>query len=95
MITEKFKVLDAGEEKIEDIPNATREWIEFESPQGKMRLERTTQPAVTGKKTLYSKLGGRAGKIEYQYSPDEVVHKFKAYRWDDAVSDWEEIKAPL
>ena len=94
MIKSKFTVLEEGRQEIEDIPKAFCEFIEFEGPEGRMRLERTTQPAVTGKKTIYSKLGGRASKVEYEYSPDEVVHKFRAYRWSYGREDWEEVKAP-
>ena len=66
MIKAKFTVLSEGREELADIPNAFVEFIEFQSPQGKMKLERTTRPAVLDKKTVYSKTGGRAFKIEYQ-----------------------------
>lgn len=95
MITEKFNVLDAGEEKIEDIPNATREWIEFEGPQGKMRLEYTIKPAVLDKKTLYSKLGATAANVRYTYSDTDFVRRMQAYKWNEAADKWEEVRAPL
>ena len=94
MIKAKFTVLSEGREELADIPNAFVEFIEFQSPQGKMKLERTTRPAVLDKKTVYSKTGGRASKIEYQYSPDEITHRFQAFKWSEAAGEWEEIKAP-
>ena len=95
MIKKKFTVLAERREDIEDIPNAFVESIEFQSPQGKMRLEYTTKPAVLDKKTIYSKSAGSASKVEYTYSPDELVHRLQAYRWDEARGEWEEVKAPL
>ncbi len=53
MVKSKFAVLNEGKEALEDIPNATREFIEFEGPQGKMRLEYTVRPAVLDKKTTF------------------------------------------
>ena len=94
MVRQKFKVLDEGREEIEDIPGAFVEFIEFETPQGKMRLERTTKPAVLDKKTVYSKTAGRASQIEYTYSPDEIVHRLEAFRFNEQKGDWEEMRAP-
>ena len=37
---------------MEDLPNATVEFVIFESPMGKMMLERTTKPKVLGEKSL-------------------------------------------
>ncbi|KKU13799.1 MAG: hypothetical protein UX17_C0008G0004 [Parcubacteria group bacterium GW2011_GWC2_45_7] len=94
MVKTKFKAVEEGRYDLEYIPNAYVEFISFDSPQGKMKLERTTQPVVLDKKTIYSKLGGSASKIEYSYSPDEVSHRFKAYKWSDGLNEWEEVKAP-
>ena len=95
MVKSKFTVLAEGKEDIEDIPNGFVEFIEFTSPQGRMRLERTTKPAVLDKKTVYSKTAGRASQIEYTYSPDEIVHRFEAFRFNDSKGDWEEVRAPM
>ncbi|OGL67641.1 hypothetical protein A3B21_01480 [Candidatus Uhrbacteria bacterium RIFCSPLOWO2_01_FULL_47_24] len=105
MIKSKFNVLDERREEILDIPNAFVEIIEFsakggsasggESPQGKMKLERVTRPVVLDKKTIYSKTGGRASKIEYQYSTDELTHRLQAYRWNEAAGQWEEVRTPM
>ena len=93
MVKSKFNVLAEMREDISDIPGAFIERIEFETPQGKMKLERTTSPAVLDKKTIYSKTSARASNIEYTYSKDEVSHRLKAYRFDEARDEWEEVKA--
>lgn len=95
MVKTKFKVINEGKEAIEDIPRASRDFIEFEGPQGKMRLEYVVRPAVIDKKTTYSKTGGRAGQIDYIYSEDEFVQKMQAFKWNDELQEWEEIKAPI
>ncbi len=95
MVKSKFAVLNEGKEALEDIPNATREFIEFEGPQGKMRLEYTVRPAVLDKKTTYSKFGGAASRVQYVYSEDEVVRKMAAYKLNETTGEWEEVRAPL
>lgn len=95
MIRQKFTVLSEGKEELEGIPNGTAEFIEFESPQGRMKIVRKVTPAVLDKKTMYSKTSGRASQVEYTYSQDEFVDRLSAYRWDDAKEDWEEVKAPI
>lgn len=95
MVKEKFKVLHEEKGALEDIPNATLEVLEFDGPQGKMRLEYTIRPVVLDKKTIYSKLGKTAGATQYTYSPDEVTYKFKAFKWNDGLGEWEEVKSPL
>ena len=95
MIKSKFTVLDQGTEPLEEVPNATREFIEFNSPTGRMRLEYTVRPAVLDKKTTYSKLGGRASNVEYIYSKDDLVRRMQAFKWNEEIGEWEEMKTPL
>lgn len=95
MVKDKFTVLEEGKEDIEDIPNGYVEYIEFESPQGKMRFEYITKPIVLDKRTLYSKLGGSASNIQYTYSKDEFSHRFEAYKWNENIEEWEEMKSPV
>lgn len=68
------------------------EIVEFDGPLGKMRLERTTQPLVLDRKSIGSKRIGSDKVIQYTYSDTEKVHRFKAYKWDDAQNDWEEMQ---
>lgn len=95
MIKEKFRVLSEGTEQIEDVPNATREFIEFDGPTGRMRLEYTVRPAVLDKRTTYSKLGGRASNVEYIYSKDDLVRRMQAFRWNEERGEWEEVRTPM
>lgn len=94
MVKQKFTVLNEGKESLENIPNATREFIEFSSPQGGIRLEYLTKPVVLDKKTIYSKLGKTAGAVQYTYSDSEFTHRLAAYKWNEAIEEWEEIRSP-
>lgn len=89
-IVEKFVVLCESEEALLDAPG-TVEIIEFQTPAGKFRLERTDQPLVLDKKVIGSKRIGSEPKVEFVYSETERVHKFKAYQWNNETESWKEI----
>lgn len=100
MVKDKFTPADLSEEEIEigrDSHNnpvkGKVERIEFIGPLGQMKLERTTKPKVLDKKTLYSNRAGSDMRVDYIYSPDEVVQYMKAYKWDENDEEWTEIEA--
>jgi hypothetical protein len=69
---------------------AEREFIEFESPLGKMKLEKILKPKVIDKKVLSSKrIGGRVA-VDYVYSSEEFVSEIKIYCWDNQKESWQE-----
>ncbi|PIR93211.1 hypothetical protein COT99_01995 [Candidatus Falkowbacteria bacterium CG10_big_fil_rev_8_21_14_0_10_43_10] len=92
MIKDQFKVEDEGKEELDDVPNGTIEFIIFQGPLGKMRLEYTVKPVVLDKKTIGSRRIGSETTVEYIYSEDEMSQTFKAYKWDDDRDDWVEIE---
>jgi len=87
-IQDTFNVLNhqvtRGDEFTGDI-----ESIEFETPQGKMKLERTSKPRVVGKTAIGSKRIGSSSTVKYQYSETDKIHTMKAYRWQN--EEWSEI----
>lgn len=70
------------------------EFIVFQSPQGKMKLERTSRPRVVGKNAIGSKRIGGTVSVKYEYSSSEFVHTLKAFRWNERRNDWDEVAAP-
>lgn len=90
-IKDNFEVIDQGVEEYEDEGGTKVEYIVFNGPLGKMKLEFISKPVVLDKKTIYSKRIGSETKVEYVYSPDEKSHRFLALKWDDGQDDWEEI----
>lgn len=94
-LSQKYKLEKENEEIItkDDLGNEMINQIErviFESPVGKIKLERTTRPMILDKKVHYSHTAGTKGLVEYILSPDEKTHKLQAYRKVDG--DWDEIK---
>ncbi|OGY44899.1 MAG: hypothetical protein A2729_03915 [Candidatus Buchananbacteria bacterium RIFCSPHIGHO2_01_FULL_39_14] len=92
-IKDKFQISD---QRTEDLPEergrGSVEIVEFIGPLGRMKLERTTQPLVLGKKTIGSRRIGSQTTVKYLYSESEKIHKFKAYRFDENNNEWLEIK---
>jgi len=91
-VKDGFEIL---EHETQDLPEeagrGSIEYIIFNGPLGRMKLERTTQPLVVDKKTIGSRRIGSETKVNYIYSDTEQVHKFKAYRWSDSDGGWVEM----
>lgn len=93
-IKDEFKVLENKTETLDNMPGQV-EYILFEGPVGKMKLEFISKPLVLDKKGLGSRRIGSQTKVEYIYSDTEKVHTFKAYKWDEAQNEWVEMEAGL
>lgn len=87
-ILDRFAVSDRGQQALEEGPG-TREYIEFASPAGDIRLEFTTRPVVIGKKTFGGRKVGTATGVKYEYSQTETSHQFSAWRKVDG--QWQEV----
>jgi hypothetical protein len=94
-IKDKFKVEDSGKEHIEDEGGADIEYIVFNGPLGKIRLEHISKPIVLDKKTVFSRRIGSETAVDYVYSEDEKSHKLIAYKWDENNDEWEEIDSGM
>lgn len=92
-IKDNFEVEDEGKTHLEDEGGVDIEFIVFQGPLGKMRLEFITKPVVLDKKTTYSRRIGSETKVDYVYSETEKSHQLIAYKWDDGQDDWIEIEA--
>ncbi len=92
MIKDQFKVEEEGKVELEDTPNGTVEFIIFNGPLGKIKLEYITKPVILDKKTIGSRRIGSEAAVKYIYSEDEMVQTFKAYKWEDERDDWVEME---
>lgn len=90
---DNFEVLEHDNEHFDEIGGVDIEYIVFNSPFGRVRLEYEEHPVVLDKKTAYSRRVGSETAVEYVYSETEKVGKLKAYKWDENLDDWEEIEA--
>jgi hypothetical protein len=70
------------------------EWVEFETPMGKMKLSRVTRPMIVDKKVHYTHTGGSKGKVEYILSENEFSHKVTLYNWNKLRNEWQEMELP-
>jgi hypothetical protein len=89
-ILDRFPIDKRGQEPLEEGPGQ-RDFIEFTSPAGKMRLELVTRPVVLGKHTFGGRKIGTATGVSYDYSSDEFTHSLNAYQWLNGA--WDEIDA--
>ena len=66
--------------------------IVFKSPAGKVKLVRTTRPAVIDKKVIgANRRGASKAQFEYIYSDTETTSKMEAFR--EVGGEWESISA--
>jgi hypothetical protein len=91
-IEKQFGITDRGKEDLSDVAG-WEEWVEFDGPQGRMKLARTVRPRVKAEHTTYSKRIGGSVTVKKVYDPDEVVSFVKAYRWNEGTEGWDEVKA--
>lgn len=89
MVEEKFTVQTRGTEELDpEDGGGMVEFVEFESPQGLLRLERGLHAKVLGTKVHASRRIGSVAHEEKIYSDSETVDKLKAFRWDEAAECW-------
>ena len=93
-----YSLIDDLEEKIafEDRgkdsgpAGAVIEWVIFQGPRGRMKLERTSRPIVVDRKMHYSKRVGGEVTEELVFSESEKSHRVVLYRWREG-GGWEEV----
>lgn len=90
-LRQKFPVAAEGKEELDPGPG-TLEYLECQTPLGKIRLELTVTPRVAEKKTYYSKRAGSSTTVEYKYDPTAQVLTLHIWQWDERAGDWRELK---
>jgi len=96
-IAKNFSVEDRGTEDLlvetaeGTVKQGEAEFVVFESPLGRTKLQLQKKPKLQSKEFHYSHRQGDSARVEYKFSEDEVVYTFKAYKWNDAMDDWKEI----
>lgn len=91
-VKDDFELIEDGSKELEEGPGQV-EYIIFNGPLGKVKLERTSKPLVVDKKAIGSKRIGSQTRVEYIFSETEKVHTFRAYRWDDSQGSWVAMEA--
>ncbi|MBU0598110.1 hypothetical protein KKF61_03890 [Patescibacteria group bacterium] len=91
-VKDDFEVLENKTKDLDEGPGSV-EFIIFNGPLGKMKLERISRPIVLDKKGIGSRRIGSQTSVQYTYSETEKSHKFKAYKWNDEQNDWVAMEA--
>lgn len=94
-IKSSFEVEDSGKFEEDSHGGTTVEFIEFNGPMGRLRLEFSTHPVLLDTKTKYHKRIGSETEINYVYSDTEKTSSLAVFRWDDALGDWREFDSKL
>ena len=96
-IAKQFTIEDEGKEDLlvetgeGEVKQGEADFIVFESPLGKLKLQFGQKPKVEEKKYHYSHRAGTGARVEYKFSDKELVNTFKAFKWNDADDDWKEM----
>jgi len=94
-IKDSFEVEEEGTYENEEHGGTTTEFIVFNGPLGRLRLEFSSHPVLVDTKTKYSKRIGSETKVEYVYSSTEKSNTLLIYKYDEALGDWVEFKNNL
>ena len=91
-VTKQSPQAKVGREDLAEGPGH-REFVEFTSPAGEMRLELWVRPKVLEKKTLYSHRMHSAATVQYRYDETQNTLSLHAYRWHTLSNSWQEVRA--
>ena len=92
-----FAVLEEGREDLlvetgeGPVKQGEAQFAVLDSPLGRIKLQLQEKPRLEEKKYHYSHRAGTGARVEYKFSPDELVYTFKVYKWNDDADEWKEI----
>lgn len=92
-VLDNMEVEESDSYILEEENEVKIEYIIFNSPLGRTKLEFVIKPLILDKKTIYSNRIGSETKVEYVYSDTEKTYRLNVYRWDGENDDWQEIDA--
>jgi hypothetical protein len=100
MVDRQFGILEKRTEPILEqaeaeqvVKRGDKEILIFDTPGGKMKLERSSRPLVLDKKYHYHKTAGTGAQVEYVYSSTEKTHSLDAFREVDG--EWQRVETAL
>lgn len=83
-----FEVEDSGTYTSEERGGTETEFITFNGPLGRLKLEFSTHPAIVDTRTTYKKRIGAEVQVDHVYSQTENVHHLEVWRWDSGSDEW-------
>ena len=94
-IKTSFEVEDTGVIEDDSHGGTKTEYIVFNGPLGRLRLEFSTHPVLLDTKTKYHKRIGSETEIDYVYSDTETASSLAVFRWDDELNDWRDFDSKI
>ncbi len=92
-VLDNMEVEESDKYTSDDENGGEIEYIIFQSPLGRTKLEFVSKPLIIDKKTIYSNRIGSGTKVEYVYSDTEKTYKLNVYKWDEDRDYWSMIDA--
>ena len=89
LVDKNFGLLKKETQELDGQVPGRREIIEFQGPQGKIKLVWTEKARLEELKTSYSRRIGAQVKVEAKYSQEEKVNFMEAYQWNTVREEWE------
>lgn len=84
-----YDIIEQAEEELDN--NSYYQFCVFQTPMGKLKIERQKKPKIIDKQTQYSNRVGSSVNVNIVYSEDEFVDTIKLFQEKD--NEWEEIDA--
>lgn len=91
-VESSFTIENQGREELTEAPGGFVEFVEFTSPMGYLRLERSTTPRVEKTSAAGGSKYGAGSFVEKVYSETETVNTFSA--WKKVDDEWEKFDFP-
>lgn len=88
-IKDLFTVEEEGSDAFDD-GSGTKDWIVFEGPAGRVKLERVSRKVLLGERSLGARRSGANQSVVKEFS-DEVIQSVIAFRWNG--EDWAPVNA--
>lgn len=94
-IKTSFEVEDSGTFSSEERGGTETEFIVFNGPLGRLKLEFSTHPAILDTKITYKKRIGAEVHADHVYSSTDKVHHLEVWRWDVGSDEWIPFKSDI
>lgn len=94
-IENSFSVEEKGKYESEEHGGTETEFIIFNGPLGRLKLEFASRPVIMDTRTKYSNRIGSDVTVNHTYSETEKSHSLNVWKWDEATEDWMAFESNL
>ncbi len=91
---ERFSVEGEGTEALTDAPTASKRWVIFSTPAGRLKLELHERPVMVDQRAVGGKRVGAGARVETRFDLSQHTHTLHAFK-EGEDGEWEEVEAPV